>query len=278
MHLVIVTGLSGSGKSISLNILEDSGYYCVDNLPAQLLADTVEFLKTENYQKVAVSIDIRSGAKLPIALDFLKKLAKENIRHHTIFLDAETETLIQRFSETRRKHPLSNARRDLSECIDLERRMVKDISSRSHRVDTTNLSPNQLKLYLRQFLTEGDFKTMLLIKSFGFKYGLPPEADFVFDVRCLQNPHYEKNLRALTGKDLPVINFLDNNSNVQKMANDIKNFLKVWIPHFTKDSRNYLTIAIGCTGGKHRSVYIAQNISGYFGKNMSVSVKHREID
>ncbi len=278
MHLVIVTGLSGSGKSISLNILEDCGYYCVDNLPAQLLTDTVDFLEAEQYTKVAVSVDIRSGKNLPIASSYVNTLKKKRTKYDIIFLDAETETLIQRFSETRRKHPLSDSRMDLSECINLERKMIADISTQSHRIDTTNLSPTQLKLYLRQFLEEGEFKTMLLVKSFGFKFGLPPDADFVFDVRCLKNPHYEKSLRNLTGKDQLVKHFLDADNSVQKMSEDIKNFLLSWIPHFMRDSRNYLTIAIGCTGGKHRSVYLSEKLSSIFKKKMSVAVKHREIE
>ncbi len=278
MHLVIVTGLSGSGKSVALNILEDSGYYCVDNLPAQLLGDTVKFLEAEKYSKVAVSVDIRSGKNLPVASNYVKTLNQKAISYDVIFLDAEAEILIQRFSETRRKHPLSNSDIDLSECINLERKMIEDISEHSYRIDTTNLSPAQLKLYLRQFLEEGDFKTMLLVKSFGFKFGLPPDADFVFDVRCLKNPHYSRDLRELTGKDEPVINFLDSDKNVQQMSLDIINFLQSWIPYFIRDSRNYLTIGIGCTGGKHRSVYLSEKVSQHFQKSMSVAIRHREIE
>ncbi len=278
MHLVILTGLSGSGKSVALNIMEDSGYYCVDNLPAQLLADTVRFLETQNHTKVAVSVDIRSGKNLPTAFSYVSTLKKEPAKHDIVFLDAENEILIQRFSETRRKHPLSDDHMDLSECINLERQILQDISKKSHTIDTTNLSPTQLKLYLRQFIKEGTFKTMLLFKSFGFKHGLPPEADFVFDVRCLKNPHYARNLRELTGKERAVIDFLDQDADVQKMSNDIKTFLEAWIPHFIRDSRNYLTIAIGCTGGRHRSVYLTEKISRHFDQTMSATTRHRELE
>ncbi len=278
MHLVIVTGLSGSGKSVALNIMEDSGYYCVDNLPAQLLSDTIKFLETEDYKKVAISVDIRSGKNIPIALSYVETLKGKPTKYDIIFLDAKNEVLIQRFSETRRKHPLSNKLMDLSECINVERKILANIPTPSHIIDTTNLNPTQLKLYLRQFIKEGTFKTMLLFKSFGFKYGLPPEADFVFDIRCLKNPHYDRKLRRLTGKEKPVIEFLDSDSEVQKMSDDIKSFLTVWIPRFFEDSRNYLTIAIGCTGGWHRSVYLTEKLSKHFDKTMLVTTRHRELD
>ena len=278
MHLVIVTGLSGSGKSVALNILEDSNYHCVDNLPAQLLADTVHFLKEKKYLKVAISVDIRSGQTLPVASQYIKTLKNPSIKKDVIFFDAQSEILIQRFSETRRKHPLSNGVLELSECISLERKLIADIFDQSHQIDTTNLNPKQLKLLLRQFLEDNVFETMLLIKSFGFKNGLPPEADFVFDVRCLANPYYNLDLRPFNGKDQPVIRFLDADVNAQKMTRDISKFLEAWIPNFLEDSRNYITIAIGCTGGKHRSVYLAEKISQQFMEKMPVSIRHRELE
>jgi UPF0042 nucleotide-binding protein len=277
MQLVIITGLSGSGKSIALKVLEDSGYYCVDNLPAQLLRETVEFLRNSGSQRVAVSIDVRSGSSLAHLPEQLEQMKSSDLEWHIVFLDSKAETLVKRFSETRRRHPLAKDDRTLIESIELERELLEKIGTIGHRIDTSDLNPNALRNWVRDLLSLGDTGLVLLFQSFGFKHGIPLDADFVFDVRCLPNPHYDPRLRDLTGRDEKVIDFLRSNADVRDMIEHIRGYIERWLPCFVRDNRSYLTVAIGCTGGRHRSVYFAEQLSAHFSKTRQVLVRHREL-
>ena len=277
MQLIVISGLSGSGKSIALNVLEDSAYYCVDNLPAKLLNGLVQFLAQEGYERVAVSIDVRSGTTLSELPGYLLQLKEHGIDVHLIFLDSKTETLVKRFSETRRRHPLADRDRTLPECIEHERELLGDIGDLGHRIDTSDLHPSVLRSWIKDVLHTGDPGLRLLFQSFGFKHGIPLDADMVFDVRCLPNPHYDPELRPLTGKDAPVIAFLEANANARDMLADIRVYIEKWLPCFVRDNRAYLTVAIGCTGGRHRSVYFAEMLAAYFRGSRNVLVRHREL-
>lgn len=277
MQLAVITGLSGSGKSIALNVLEDSGYYCVDNLPAQLLPETVDVLREAEYERVAVSIDVRSGPSLARLPDLLEQIRSDELETHIVFLDAKVDALVKRFSETRRRHPLADNQRTLTESIERERELLEEIGSLGHRIDTSELNPNTLRTWVRDLLSLDDAGLVVLFQSFGFKHGIPLDADFVFDVRCLPNPHYDPQLRDFTGRDSNVIRFLDADSDVQNMARDIREFVDRWLPCFVRDNRSYLTVAIGCTGGRHRSVYFAERLSAHFARQRPVLVRHREL-
>ncbi len=254
MHILIISGLSGSGKSIALNLLEDATYYCVDNLPPQLLQPLVDQLGQQGYRKIAVAIDIRGGGgieTLPQQLDTLRA-QKHDVQF--LFLDSKTETLRKRYSETRRRHPLASDERTLSEAIAEERVRLARVAELGHHIDTSDLKPNALREWIRQFITAngGDHEPQTLtlsFESFGFKHGLPLDAELVFDVRCLPNPHYEPDLRPLTGRDQPVIDFLEAEPDVLKMRDDSAHFVETWLPAYIRDNRSYLTVGIGCTGG-----------------------------
>jgi UPF0042 nucleotide-binding protein len=277
MRLILVTGMSGSGKSVALNVLEDSGYYCVDNLPANLLAGVVDSLLAAAYTRVAVSVDVRSGPTLKELPASTADLRRREVDLRVLFLDAQTETLVKRFSETRRRHPLSDDTRTLPECIDTEREMLQEIGALAHRIDTSELSPNALRAWIKDFVGMAGTGMTTLFQSFGFKHGIPLDADLVFDVRCLPNPHYDPRLRPLTGKDDQVIEFLRADADAQKMLADIGTFLDTWLPCFVRDNRSYLTVAIGCTGGRHRSVYFVEALAQRFQVSMPVIVRHREL-
>ena len=282
MHILIISGLSGSGKSIALNLLEDAAYYCVDNLPPQLLQPLVDQLGQQGYGKIAVAIDIRGGGgieTLPQQLDTLRA-QKHDVQF--LFLDSKTETLRKRYSETRRRHPLASDERTLSESIAEERVRLARVAELGHHIDTSDLKPNALREWIRQFITaNGDHKEpqtlTLSFESFGFKHGLPLDAELVFDVRCLPNPHYEPDLRPLTGRDQPVIDFLEAEPDVLKMRDDIAHFVETWLPAYIRDNRSYMTVGIGCTGGQHRSVYIAEWLARHFADRARVLVRHREL-
>ena len=282
MHILIISGLSGSGKSIALNLLEDATYYCVDNLPPQLLQPLVDQLGQQGYRKIAVAIDIRGGGgieTLPQQLDTLRA-QKHDVQF--LFLDSKTETLRKRYSETRRRHPLASDERTLSEAIAEERIRLARVAELGHHIDTSDLKPNALREWIRQFITAngGDHEPQTLtlsFESFGFKHGLPLDAELVFDVRCLPNPHYEPDLRPLTGRDQPVIDFLEAEPDVLKMRDDIARFVETWLPAYIRDNRSYLTVGIGCTGGQHRSVYIAEWLAQHFADRARVLVRHREL-
>lgn len=278
MQLVLITGLSGSGKSVALNALEDAGYYCVDNLPVTLLPELVAFLARAGYSRVALSIDVRSGESLDALPQHLTALRGAGTDVKVLFLEAKDDTLIQRFSETRRRHPLGDGRLTLPESIARERELLEQVADVSHHIDTSELSPNALRNWVREFMQVPSAGLTLLFESFAYKYGVPLDTDMVFDVRCLPNPHYDPKLRPFTGRDEPVIEFCDNDPGVQKMLQDIRRFVEEWLPCFDRDSRSYLTVGIGCTGGRHRSVYLAEQLAAYFrARHGRVLVRHREL-
>jgi UPF0042 nucleotide-binding protein len=277
MQLILITGLSGSGKSVALNVLEDSGFYCVDNLPAKLLPELVGYLTAAGYGRVALSIDVRSGATLTELPQHVARLKRDGTEVRVLFLDAKADTLIKRYSETRRRHPLSDGRLTLPECIERERGLLAEIADLAHRVDTSDLSPNALRNWVKDFVGLAGAGLTLLFESFGYKNGIPLDADLVFDVRCLPNPHYDPRLRPLTGKDPAVIDFLRDNADTQRMLDDIRRFVDHWLPAFNRDNRSYLTVAIGCTGGRHRSVYLAEVLASHFRTQAPVLVRHREL-
>jgi UPF0042 nucleotide-binding protein len=277
VQLFLISGLSGSGKSVALKALEDSGYYCVDNLPAELLHVLTNNLKQAGVKKVAVSVDVRSGFNVLLLPLYIDKLKKQDVDVHVLFLDAKDDTLVKRFSETRRLHPLSDGVRTLPECVAYERELLAEIASIGHHIDTSELNANALRAWIKQFITLDRARLTLLFESFGFKNGLPLDADLVFDVRSLPNPHYDPVLRPLTGRDQPVIEFLDNTPLAQKMFEDIRNFVENWLPSFVADNRSYLTVAIGCTGGQHRSVYFAEKLAQHFKSQQQVLLRHREL-
>ncbi|MGB2831911.1 MAG: RNase adapter RapZ [Methylotenera sp.] len=275
-QLIIVTGLSGSGKSIALRALEDSGYYCIDNLPATMLPQIAGHLHTANHDRVAISIDSRSAAieTLPLHIEQLKL---QNISTQVLFLESNVETLVKRFSETRRKHPLSRDSTTLAESIAAERELLGDLGKLGHVIDTSYLSANTLRAWVKDILSIQHTGLTLLFASFGFKHGIPLDADFVFDVRCLPNPHYDPNLRDLTGRDAAVQNFLGAQASVNEMIKDIQNYVEKWLPCFIADNRSYLTVAIGCTGGQHRSVFFVEQLNQHFKPTQKVLVRHREL-
>lgn len=274
-QLIIVTGLSGSGKSIALRALEDSGYYCIDNLPATMLATIADHLDAD-HKRIAISIDSRSIAieTLPVHINQLKS---KNIDVQVLFLESNVETLVKRFSETRRKHPLSKDAITLAESIALERDLLGGLGSLGHVIDTSYLSANTLRGWVKEVVSIEHAGLTLLFTSFGFKHGIPLDADFVFDVRCLPNPHYDPALRDLTGRDDKVQDFLKDHATVTDMMHDIRNYVEKWLPCFVLDNRSYLTVAIGCTGGQHRSVFLVEQLSQSFKDKQKVLTRHREL-
>jgi RNase adapter protein RapZ len=277
MLVVIVSGLSGSGKSVALNVLEDASFYCVDNLPATLLTDTVAFLQSGGYERIAVSVDARSGSALdalPRAVEAMKALGAD-VR--LLFLDAKNDTLIKRFSETRRRHPLAGKNLTLDESITHERELLEPIGEIGHHIDTSDISANTLRSWVKDLVEIDRSGMTLLFESFGFKQGIPLDADMVFDVRCLPNPFYDRQLRLLTGLDAEVIAFLDALPEARRMETDIGDFIGRWLPAFQRDNRAYLTVAVGCTGGQHRSVYFAERLAVRFRTDAPVLVRHRQL-
>lgn len=278
MQLVIVTGLSGSGKSIVLRALEDSGYYCIDNLPATLLPRISQHLSAANQERVAISIDTRSAA-LEVLPENIQLLKSQGIAVQVLFLESNVETLVKRFSETRRRHPLSNEKTTLAESIEHERELLSQLTDLGHHIDTSDLSANTLRSWVKDFVSQDNSGLTLLFVSFGFKHGIPLDADQVFDVRCLPNPHYDPLLRPLTGKDEAVKTFLASQATVVAMYEDIRDFVARWLPCFVQDNRSYLTVAIGCTGGQHRSVYFVEQLGQYFAEQQQkVLIRHRELE
>lgn len=284
MKLVIVSGLSGSGKTVALHTLEDEDYYCVDNLPLGLIPDFVDSVTNRSlqpYEKIAVGIDARSESHdLRRFNEIIEPLREKDIDLEVIYLQAELATLIKRFSDTRRKHPLTTKGLPLSEAIEVERNLLSAVSSDADLfIDTTYTNIHQLRdLIKEQVIKNTDAKLTLLFQSFGFKHGAPTDSDFVFDVRCLPNPHWEPRLRPLTGLDKEVIEFLQTHDEVQEMLDHIEGFMQNWIPRFKQQNRCYLTVSIGCTGGQHRSVFMAQQLYDNFrSSNDNVAIRHREI-
>jgi len=277
MHIVLITGLSGSGKSVALGALEDAGYYCADNLPLALLPQLAALLAATGNDRIALSMDVRSGGSLENIPQHLADIRAQGADIKILFLDARNETLLKRFSETRRRHPLSDGQRTLLECISRERELLQELAALSHHMDTSELNPNALRGWVRDFIGLPGSGLILLFQSFGFKHGIPLDSDLVFDVRCLPNPHYDPILRPLTGRDGPVITFLGSDPLVQKMLTDVRRFVADWLPHFDRDNRSYLTVALGCTGGRHRSVYLTETLAAAFRPERHVIVRHREL-
>ena len=278
MELILISGLSGSGKSVALHLLEDAGYYCVDNLPVVMLTVLTRMLQEDAVSKVAVAIDSRSGHGIDLLPEKLAKLQAAGINLTFLYLYANEETLLKRYSESRRRHPLASNGQSLEESIRAEGQLLEPLASLGHRIDTSGLKANALREWVRQFIeAEPGQGLTLMFESFGFKHGIPLDADLVFDVRCLPNPHYDPDLRPLTGKDKPVVAFLEAEEEVRNMRDDIARFVATWLPCYIRDNRNYLTVAIGCTGGQHRSVYIAEWLAGEFAKRARVLVRHRTL-
>ena len=283
MKLTIISGRSGSGKSTVLHILEDRGYYCIDNLPASLLHSLANRVFTDEttIPNVAVSIDARNiSADLEQVPNILNDLKEKKLPIEIIFLDANSQTLLKRFSESRRKHPLSDENIGLKEAIDKESELLEPISVMSSlSIDTSKMSLHHLRDSIKNRIVENkETGIALLFQSFGYKNGVPVDADVIYDVRCLPNPYWDNSLRSLTGLDEPVIKFLDAQQEVQEMYIDIKTYLKKWLPHFEGNNRSYITVALGCTGGQHRSVYLCEKLGGAFVENIrNVQIRHREL-
>ncbi len=284
MKLVIVSGQSGSGKTVALRTLEDAGYFCVDNLPLGLLT---EFINTTvrttpaHYDQVAVAIDARGGIDdVDHLYDAINQIKTPDITTEILYLTSDTKKLVSRFSETRRKHPLSKQGLPLVEAIHLEQNLLQNILANADLIiDTTSLNVHQLRrTIIERLLPDTGAELAILVQSFGFKHGLPNDTDFVFDVRCLPNPHWENELRELTGRDDAVIKYLESFAEVDEMCNSIIDFLKTWIPGFEQENRSYMTISIGCTGGRHRSVYLVEKITHELqAAPYNASVHHRDM-
>ena len=283
LEIVVITGMSGSGKSLALRALEDSGYYCVDNLPPELLASFVALEHSHRSQRVAVAMDVRSATALPLVPQQLNRLRETGVQVRSLFLDASTGTLVRRFSETRRRHPLSQhelpeTRLALVQTIELERQLLAELREQSYVIDTSVLRPAQLLTYVKELLAVKPGQLTLVFESFAFKHGVPFDSDYVFDVRMLPNPYYEPTLRALTGRDAPVAEYLRQQPEVERMQSDISQFLEHWLDALAQNHRSYVTVAIGCTGGQHRSVYLAEQLSAQFASHWSTLCRHRELD
>jgi UPF0042 nucleotide-binding protein len=282
MSLIIVSGLSGSGKTIALQALEDLGFYCIDNLPASLLLPFAEQLRSPGHspRQAAVGIDARNSAFLDALPESLTRLKELDIPYRIVFLEAEEAVLVQRFKETRRKHPLTGPNTPLLEGIRQERHLLEPLAfDPAIRIDTTNTTPHELRSRVQDF-AHGDNagRMTLLFESFGFKNGTPIDADYVFDVRCLPNPHWQPELRPYTGRDAKVITFLEQYPQVDKMFADLCEFLGHWLPSFEGERRSYMTVAVGCTGGQHRSVYLVERLAAHFaGRGLRTQIRHREL-
>ncbi len=287
LELILITGMSGSGKSVALHALEDAGYYCVDNLPPELLLQFVTLQHERLAARVAIAMDIRSAASLPQVPERLRALAKLGVTIKSLFLDSTTDTLVRRYSESRRKHPLSQSdgddastdqRRALVDAIELERELLADLREHAHVIDTSLIRPSQLQRYVRSLVVVPGGHLTLVFESFAIKRGIPGDAAFLFDVRMLPNPHNEPDLRALNGRDEPVAEFFRQHAQVRKMMLHIAQFLDEWLDSLTNDNRSYVTVAIGCTGGQHRSVYLVEELTRMFADRWTTLSRHRELD
>lgn len=283
-EVILVTGISGSGKSVALHALEDAGYFCVDNLPPELLRDFIRLEHARFTRRVAVAVDVRTAASLPGLLPLIDELRGEGLNIRPIFLDASTDALLRRFSETRRPHPLStlshgsDSSRALVEAIELERELLADLREVSTVIDTSQLRPALLRNWVRALVGARESALTLVFESFAFKNGVPLDADYVFDVRVLPNPYYIRELRPLSGRDAPVAAYLESQPEVAEMLRQIDAFLTRWLPAFEDNQRSYLTVAIGCTGGQHRSVYSVEWLAQRFRTQHATLVRHRELD
>ena len=283
LNMVLITGMSGSGKSVALHALEDAGYYCVDNLPPELLLPFVALEKQHGASEVAIAMDVRSATSLPLVPQQLRQMAERGVAVQSIFLDASTDTLVRRFSETRRLHPLSrrnasDQQRALVDAIDEERELLGDLREHAHVIDTSMIRASQLQGYVKALIASPATQLTLVFESFAFKRGVPVDADYVFDVRMLPNPHYESGLRHLTGKDPAVVSYLQGHAEVGDMARHIEQFISHWLQALARDHRSYVTVAIGCTGGQHRSVYLVEQLAQAFSPHWVTLKRHRELD
>ena len=287
LDLVLITGMSGSGKSVALHALEDAGYYCVDNLPPELLTPFVALQRQQQTARVAIAMDVRSGVSLPLVPQQLEGLRREGVSLRSLFLDSTTDALLRRFSETRRRHPLSrqegrtdvpDQQRALTQAIELERELLADLRDGADVIDTSIIRPAQLQSYIKALVSAPETTLTLVFESFAFKRGVPLDADFVFDVRMLPNPHYVSTLRPMTGRDQPVIDWLREHDDVARMYADIEQFLERWLDALARDHRSYVTVAIGCTGGQHRSVFLVEQLARAFGMKWGALKRHRELD
>lgn len=284
MQLVIVSGLSGSGKSTALHVLEDVGYNCIDNLPVSLLPALVAQIEIhkDDQHKFAIGIDVRNAWQdLRIFPQMISTLKDAHLPFRVIFLDSQPSVLIQRFSETRRKHPLSDKQLNLAEAINYEQQLLEPIRDAADQIiDTSHLTLHELRDLIKERVVGRSNETgmAILFESFGFKHGIPVNADLVFDARCLPNPHWKPNLRPLTGMDKDVVEFLEEQEAVSEMYGDIENYLTRWLPRYQSNNRSYITIAVGCTGGQHRSVYLTERLQKFFANQFhDVQVRHRDI-
>jgi UPF0042 nucleotide-binding protein len=287
--VVLVTGMSGAGKSVAMHALEDAGFACVDNLPSELLLDLLRLERQRTVRRrLAVAVDVRSAGSLPLLLPLLTQLRADGVSVRSVFLDANDEALMRRFSETRRPHPLrheedlastdSQSHLDLLDAIVIERALLAELREQSTVLDTSLLRPAQLRAWVRELVHVDANQLTLVFESFAFKHGVPTDADFVFDVRVLPNPYYDRELRPLTGRDAPVAAYLNAQPEVQEMRGQIAAFLARWLPSFGADQRSYVTVAIGCTGGQHRSVYMVEELAREFASQGQVLKRHRELN
>ena len=277
MDLLLIGGVSGSGKSVALAALEDSGYHAINNLPPSMLVAAAADLARGGQGRVAVALDVKTGPGLPGLGAAIAALKGAGWTVRFLYLDAKTDTLVKRFSETRRRHPFSSDARTLTEAIEHERALLAEAREQGFAFDTSDLSAAALRRWIKDSIAVDPTQLTLLFESFGFKHGVPLDADLVFDVRCLPNPHYEIELAPLTGRDAPVVAFLAGFPEVERMYGDIHRFVASWLPDYARDNRNYLTVAIGCTGGRHRSVYFAERLATAFRGRYQVLVRHREM-
>jgi UPF0042 nucleotide-binding protein len=283
LEMVLITGMSGSGKSVALHALEDAGYYCVDNLPPELLKSFAELEIQHRAGKVAIAMDVRSATSLPLVPKQLQQLREQGVTVQSLFLDANTETLVRRFSETRRLHPLSridasDQHRALVEAIELERELLGEMRDEAHVLDTSMIRSSQLQGYVKSLISAPVNQLTLVFESFAFKRGVPLDADYVFDVRMLPNPHYESGLRDLTGQHQAVADYLRGHTEVNEMFRQIEQFISYWLKSLVRDHRSYVTVAIGCTGGQHRSVFLVEALAQSFGERWKTLKRHRELD
>jgi RNase adapter protein RapZ len=277
MDLLLIGGVSGSGKSVALAALEDSGYYAVSNLPLSQLPPLLATLKAAAQDRVAIVPDVKTEPGLHELSNVIDAAHAQGWTVRFLYLDAKTDTLVKRFSETRRRHPFSSNERTLTEAIDHERALLAETRELGFAFDTSDLSAAALRGWIKDFIAVDPTKLTLLFESFGFKHGVPLDADLVFDVRCLPNPHYEPQLAPLDGRDAPVTAYLEALPEVERMYGDIYHFVASWLPDYARDNRNYLTVAIGCTGGRHRSVYLVERLARTFGARYQVLARHREL-